>query len=338
MIYLNFHKIIALVAGILVFSAITGYMVFAWDEPPLALPWNLDAPINAGPEAQIKSGDLTVTELTTLGGKLYLNEDDSKGGDIERVNYIKAQDGLHLWSSAEDNACLDLDKGEKAIKLSTQAIEGVKIDGNGDMYISGLKNCFLEVNENGKIGCYEGTGAPGDDKFQSTQVEILHIGKNGSDSWTIIDEEGVIKVTAYVSARCSGYWENFKLYINGNLEKQLTANGYAECTWWGFHSCLRWECATDAKSRTWYYHIKQGDVIKLATSGSGSYCSGNASVYNLTFRRDRVEYVFSEEDILYYYDKDTSGEMEKATKQKQFAVPTSIAVTADGIPIIIIVE
>jgi hypothetical protein len=338
MIYLNFHKIIVLVAGILVFSAITGYMVFAWDEPPLALPWNLDAPINAGPDAQIKSGDLTVTELTTLGGNLYLNEDDSKGGDIERVDYIKAQDGLHLWSSAEDNACLDLEKGEKTIKLNTQGIEGVKVDGNGDMYISGLKDCFLEVNENGKIGCYEGTGAPGDDKFQSTQTKILDIGQIGSDSWTTIDEEGVIKITAYVSATGSGRWESFKLYINGNLEEQLSANGYAVCDWWGFYQCLRWKSATDAKSRTWYYHIKQGDVVKIATSGTCCCASGNAKVYKLTFRRDIVEYVFSEGDILYYYDKNTSGEMEKATKQLQFAVPTSIAVTADGIPITIITE
>ena len=93
------------------------------------------------------------------------------------------------------------------------------------------------------------------EEFQSDNTEeILHIGKSGSDSLTliegeevIVDGEGVIKVTANVSARCRGYWESFKLYINGEEKEQLTAHGYSVCTFWAFSSCMRWECKIETK-------------------------------------------------------------------------------------------
>ncbi|MCK4355048.1 hypothetical protein KAW43_01685 [Candidatus Parcubacteria bacterium] len=348
----NFQKIIILSSVILVSSAVIGYIVSAWDEPgdvpPNILPAdNIYELINISSDSQTKAGDLTVSALTVSDGHLYLNADGNKG-DIERADYIKGHNDLHLLSDtgAPTAASIYLDKEEEEIEFYTQGTERMKIDGAGDVHISGFNDCFLMANNDGKLMCYSGGAMPIGEEFQSDNTEeILHIGKSGSDSLTliegeevIVDGEGVIKVTANVSARCRGYWESFKLYINGEEKEQLTAHGYSVCTFWAFSSCMRWECKTETKSGTWYYHVKQGDVVEITTSGSGSYCSGSASVYNLTFRRETIDYVSSDGIILYYYDINSTGKMGKVFQRFEPTVPVSMAVTADGIPIKIVVQ
>ena len=97
--------------SIVIFSAILGYFVLAWDEPGSTPPGgNIDTPLNVGSTAQIKTGDLTVgddseTDLTIrenlivegstikvgtggagyvyLGNRGYYIGDDLGGSDIQ---------------------------------------------------------------------------------------------------------------------------------------------------------------------------------------------------------------------------------------------------------------
>jgi hypothetical protein len=343
----NFQKTIILFAVVLISSALLGYIIVsAWDEPgdvpPDILPGdNIYELINITSDFQTKAGDLTVSTLTVSDGHLYLNADGEKG-DIERADYIKGHDDLHLLSDAGATtaASIYLDKNEEEIEFYTDGAQRMKIDGAGDVHISGFNDCFLMANNDGKLMCYSGGTMPIGEEFQSEIEEILHIGKSGSDSLTliegegvIVDGEGVIKVVANISAYYYG-WVDFKFYINEEEKEHIRVSG-------GFRYDWPWhDYWWNSKSGTWYYHVKQGDVVKITTSRSNysGYCRGSASVYNLTFRREIVDYVSSDGIILYYYDVNSTGKMGKVFQRFEPTVPVSMAVTADGIPIKIVVE
>jgi hypothetical protein len=171
------------------------------------------------------------------------------------------------------------------------------------------------------------------EEFQSDNTEeILHVDNSGSDSWTIIDEEKIIKVAANIAAYGGG-WADFKFYINGEEKEHIRVSG-------GFRYDWPWhDYWWNYNSGTWYYHVKQGDVVEIVASRRlGYYCNGSASVYNLTFRREIVDYVSSDGIILYYYDINSTGEMGRVFQRFEPTVPVSMAVTADGIPIKIVVQ
>lgn len=329
MYFSKFQKTIALTGGVLVLSAAMGYIVFAWDGPTAEQPQeNTPTPINIGPVAQTKQGALAVFSLFASGDKVFLN-DDGEEGDIERVDYIKGQDGLYLDSDPFNIASVHLDNQNKEIKFSIKGDEKMKVDKNGKMHILKLSDCFLEVDEDGKIRCYVGGQIPDGDEFWPSQTEILHIDINASDSWTVPNEEQevVIKVAASISAYGSSTVADFKFYINGEEKEHISVSGGFRYDW-PWHDS--WE---NNNSGIWYYHIKQSDVVKITTSGTSYNTSASASVYKLRYKRDVIDYASCEGTILYYYDINSTGKMNEVENQYNPDVPVSVAITSDGLPI-----
>ena len=200
MSFTNFQKTIALLGGVLVLSVAVGYVVFAWDGPTQAPPdGNADAPINVGGDAQTKAGDLTVSELTTSGGKLYLNTAGSEG-DIERVDEIIGENDLQLRDSANETK-INLDVGDTGeIEFYTGGTERMVVDAGGELDITGLNliDCFLMVDEFGKVKCYEGFVLPGGDKLDTSPYISWQVGQNQCVEKTIGGmEDTVIKAYCY---------------------------------------------------------------------------------------------------------------------------------------------
>jgi hypothetical protein len=331
-----FQKTIALTSGVLVLSAAMGYIVFAWDGPTAEQPQeNTPTPINIGPVAQTKQGALAVSSLFASGNKVFLN-DDGEEGDIERVDYIKGQDGLYLDSDPFNIASVHLDNQNKEIKFSIKGEERMKVDKNGKMHILKLSDCFLEVDEDGKIRCYVGGQIPDGDEFWPSQTEILHIGINASDSWTVPNEEQevVIKVAANISAYGSSVATNFKFYIKRAGEEEYVEEERIAVSG-GFRYDWPWhDYWWNYKSGTWYYHIKQGDEVKIVTCTSCSCCANaSATVYKLRHKRDVIDYASCEGTILYYYDVNSTGKMNEVENQYNPDVPVSVAITSDELPI-----
>ena len=97
------NKLLPLVIGVTVLFLLVVFAISAWTGPPAAPPDpNAPAPINVSSDAQIKTGNLTVNNLTTAGGNLYLN--DSGEGNIWRANWIVGDGDLFLKSNAAENA------------------------------------------------------------------------------------------------------------------------------------------------------------------------------------------------------------------------------------------
>ena len=365
---INHQKIIALTIGVLVFTGAINYSVFAWTEPTVGPPNNnISAPINASSFAQTKTGDLTVLSLTTNGASPQI---DLLGGIIHKANYLIGHNDLQLYSDEADPASAKIDlglAGSDKIKFHTNNQERMRIEGNGDIYIDGLSDCFLEVSGDGKMQCYTPPGPAINKTFTSVKSTIFEINRSSDgtneDSHTVADDEAVTKITmnavsVYKSRESSScgfpapYIKSY-FYIKeaggtewGVARESLEFTPYCYVYYGFFDNYCR--CVAGSKSGEWYYHLKQGDEIKITTQvfeGSvfGDIISNlNSSVLaeNLTFNREITEYVSCEEgkDILYYLDANATGEMWKVRERYSPENPLLMTTTADGIPIGLIVQ
>ena len=226
------------------------------------------------------------------------------------------------------------------------------------------------MDGNGKLECYTG-GNPPDGKFRSTQAEIMNIARSSSgtseDFRVVINEEAVVKIavnaTSVQKYTNSPFCDSVAPYIKSHFyikrlgetewgEAEETLELTANC--WEYVPPFTWmdrqcRCEAGSKSEIWYYHLKQGDEIKITTQvweGSrplgGSFANLTSEVigYNLTFKRQIVNYVFTDSghNVLYYFDKNTTGGMNSSVEAYWIPTPASTAVTADNAPITIIRE
>jgi hypothetical protein len=339
MSFSKFQKTIALTSGVLVLSGAIVFIALAVWQGPTADPpdENVAAPINVGSDDQTKTGDLTV-------GNLFLDNGAGEG-NIENANQIIGYNDLHLWSGSSQKSTMYLDNAaanNEGIKFYTQGEERMIVGADGNIYMPGLTDCFLMVDDNGKVLCYSGEGPPGaEQEFQSILTEIEHLsitmplgsGSSLSDeyTYTVIDPEVVIKFYGYAwSSSYNMHAFYFLKYENLGLTPI-------------------WEMVNDTnetKSEIRYYHAKQGDKIKIGVGiekgGAGSHNrQGKAKAYLdilSSRRKDNITKITSTGDILYCYDVNYSGEMGKASLEHVSTVPSSIVATADGIPIKIVVE
>jgi len=105
------NRLVPLTIGVTILSLLVVFAISAWTGPPDVPPPagicpsgspGCDSPIHVGSDAQTKTGNLTVNNLTTAGGNLYLN--DSGEGNIWRANWIVGDGDLFLKSNAAENA------------------------------------------------------------------------------------------------------------------------------------------------------------------------------------------------------------------------------------------
>jgi hypothetical protein len=125
---LNFQRTIILTSGVLVLSIALG---------------NVSALLNTGNADQTKTGGLTVKELSL---------DDGTGkGDITNADDITGGNALSLHSKTSKSE-ISLDKGgAEGIKFYTGGSERMAVGDDGNLYIPGLTDCFLKVDDTGKI-------------------------------------------------------------------------------------------------------------------------------------------------------------------------------------------
>ena len=326
MSFTNFQKTIALTSGVLVLSVAVGYVVFAWDGPTQAPPdGNADAPINVGSDPQTKIGDLTVSELTASGGKIYLNNSGFEG-DIERVDQIIGENDLQLRDSADETK-INLDVGDTGeIEFYTGGQERMRIEKGGDLHKQGdlyvengdlhfpdltiapdFTGCFLEIDDDGKVKCYTGGGIPGGNVLSTAQVEVadidgFHEETKICDSYTVPvgDVEKVVRVHADINGKGWGLYQSFWFYING------VEQWYKHCDW----MCEQAGGYNISK----YYHVIGGDTFEVCVlEESFHLASASGTIYTLGAKRALVTHAFAEEpNILYWYDQAGRGEMSPA--------------------------
>lgn len=179
--YSNSQKAIALSVGTIAMVLFINLIVLAWTEPGSVPPaGNVSAPVNVGSTAQTKSGALAVTILTTSAGTLYLN-DPGEEGNLERVNNIIGYNDLFLKGNPTETASVNLAGNE--IKLWTNAINRMRIDNNGYIYLPGLTNCnTVDTNASGQLIC----GTDADTWKANTQAQEGYVtagGTNYSKVW-----------------------------------------------------------------------------------------------------------------------------------------------------------
>ena len=309
MSFTNFQKTIALTSGVLVLSVAIALVVLAWTGPTANPPaGNADAPINVGSDAQTKSGDLTVSTLTTSGGKLYLNNSGFEG-DIERVDEIIGYNDLQLRSDPTSKTEIFLDDGNQGIKLKHQGTDVLVIGDDDAVHLPDLTTapdftgCFLELDENGKVRCYTGGGIPGGNVLNTQEIlikEVLSPEESSAivcDSYTMSDADAdkkVIKVRAkHVSTAGGAAKGEFWFYIN-DIEVFYHSIPY---TWGTIWSPAR------------YHRVLGGDVLKICIK-SVYWPMSYAYMYTLDAKKADITHAFADEaKILYRHDADGRGEM-----------------------------
>ena len=343
MSFTNFQKTIALLGGVLVLSSAIVFIVIAapWQGPTANPPLNnADAPINVGGGAQTKAGDLTVSELTTSGGKLYLNNSGLEG-DIERVDEIIGENDLQLRSDPTSKTEIFLDDGDQGIKFKHQGTDVLVVGDDNAVHIPELTDapdfdgCFLEIDENGKIKCYTGGIPPGGDLLETSENELLYISWcefNDNDlSYTFAggdNKDKVIKIVYSLNAYRQDAF--FRFYVDdgtGEVE-------FIDDTSWG-------TSPLGTVIKTWYYHIPNmspSDVTIRVAVWSSLYRSGccaatshlQAWVYELNAKRGDVNWASSQGEILYYYYENTTGEMFVPTVSTDYihVPPVSVIISA----------
>jgi hypothetical protein len=82
-------KSFVLILGVLIMSFLVGYLVLAWDEPTAAPPGaNVDAPLNVDPDAQTKTGGLTIgTDGTGITAPISYDLDTTYYVDPANIGY-----------------------------------------------------------------------------------------------------------------------------------------------------------------------------------------------------------------------------------------------------------
>ena len=121
------QKFIPLTLGVLVMSVLIGYLVFAWIEPSQAPPGgNVLAPINMGPTAQIKTGNLTLPNL-------YLNAVANEG-NIYAIDQLIGYNDLRLKGRSDEGAPIYYGASEH--RFYTAGAERLRILNNGNIGIS----------------------------------------------------------------------------------------------------------------------------------------------------------------------------------------------------------
>ena len=309
MSFTNFQKTIALTSGVLVLSVAVGYIVIAapWQGPTANPPGdNADAPINVGSDPQTKAGDLTVSELTTSGGRLYLN-DSGFEGDIERVDEIIGENDLQLRDSADETK-IDLDVGDTGkIEFYTDGTERMVVDAGGELDITGLNliDCFLMVDEFGKVKCYEGFVPPGGDKLDTSPYISWPVGQNQCVEKTIGGlEDTIVKAYCYTAVwgpHSGGSHAYCRFYIDGSLMKQVESHVHYSSS------------SSETTIGTFYYNVTPGSVVKICTD-SGYYCekaTGNLSKIGSVRADIRYAFVAEGKHILRWYNEGSIGEMEE---------------------------
>ena len=368
----NSQKIIALTIGVLVLASAINYFAFAWNAPP-----SFFLPIDVSNNQQTKAGELTVAYLTTseidtTNNQVFLNTSGNEG-DIYNIDSIKGYDDMHLWSESTGKATVYLDETE-GIKFYTNSAERMVVGSDNNIYISdgSFENCFLRVNGSGKLECYIGSNPP-DGKFRSTQAEIMRLYVANStddppaenpveDFRVVINEEAVVKIASSLlsveritdgscSIAVSPYLKShFYIKESGSSAWDLKESLDLTIGCWTIHQFSPFgpdcKCGASSKLAIWYYHLKQGDEIKITTqvwennNREGNYANliSEVSGYNLTFKRQIANYVFTDSghNVLHYFDKNTTEKMNSSVEAYWIPTPASIAVTADDAPITII--
>jgi hypothetical protein len=352
MSFTNFQKTIALTSGVLVLSIAIGYVVIAasWTGPSANPPSdNAPAPINVGSDAQTKAGNLTVSALTTSGGKLYLNNSGFEG-DIERVDEIIGHNDLQLRDSADETK-IDLDVWDTGeIEFYTNSQERMRIEKDGDLHKQGdlyvengnlqiengdlhvpdlthvpdFTGCFLEIDEFGKVKCYTGGGIPGGDVLDTSEVQIARATRtvtSGGPFTTcdsviipVPDVEKVIRVYYKAYAAAGSCYGRVIFYIN-DVEQWRETSGFNG-------ACVE---------GSYYHHIYSGDTPKtLKICGEARYWgTGTGEIYTLGSLRADITHAFADGNILYWYDQAAIGEMNEAGPHYIGAhPPTSVIISA----------
>jgi hypothetical protein len=286
---LNFQRTIILTSGVLVLSiAVALVAVAAWTGPL----GNVSALLNTGNADQTKTGGLTVKELSL---------DDGTGkGDIINADDITGENDLFLHSGTMHSEILLDEDGGEGIKFYTGGSERMVVGDDGNLYVPGLEDCFLEVDDTGKVKCYTGGIVPGGNLLETTQVNVASasLTTNGfkCDSYTVQagDVEKVVRVYTSLSCRWKYSSTEFKFYINGAQQ------WYKKC---------RSACRSYQASK--YYHVTAGDVLKVCVyvTDYGLDPSAYGSIYTLGAKRELITHAFSDGNILYWYDQGATGEM-----------------------------
>jgi hypothetical protein len=197
---------------------------------------------------------------------------------------------------------------------------------DGNLYIPGLTDCFLKVDDTGKISCYAGGTIPGGNLLETTQVNVASASQSSDhscstggypccDSYTVPagDVEKVIRVYTSLNSYWKYSYAYFDFYING---------------------VKKWDEGCGATKRSYkgskYYHVVEGDVLKvcLKLTDHGSV-GAHGSIYTLGAKRELISHAFSDGNILYWYDQGAIGEMSPAGGHYIGAnPPTSVIVSA----------
>ena len=315
--FTNFQKTIALTAGVLVLSGAIAFVVIAWDGPSNPPPEsNAPAPINTGSAAQTKQGDLTV-------GKLSLNGVGDEGY-ITNVDKIIGYNDLRLRADTTEQTKIDIGVGDNDVKIYTGGgvDPTITVGADGNLYVPGLADCFLEVDENGKVKCYDGFIPPGGNKLDTSPYISWDVGENECVSQTIGGlEDTVIKAYCYTKVTGPSYGGSHaycRFYINDILTKTVESH------------LQYYESGTETNSATWYYNVRPGTAIKICTDSDDSDEEATGQLYKIGSVRADVRYAFVNEGehILRWYDEGIIGEMEVIGDDYVKEPPASVRISA----------
>lgn len=308
MFFTNFQKTIALTSGVLVLSVATALVVIAWTGPSADPPLNNALePLNVGSNAQVKTGDLTVGNLSLDGVGFE--------GSINNADLIIGANDLRLRADATEQTKIDLGVGAQEIKFYTNSQERVRIENDGDLYkegdlyvengnlyIKNLSDCFLEADATGKVKCNTGGTFPGGNVLETSQVKVAEVFANqagDTDTYTILagDAEKVVRVSLNIRIFGIIAVGNFRFYING-VE---TWHEYYTPTYVDYNGSK-------------YYHVRAGDVLKITAGIDGDPPAAvSSAIYTLKSKRGLITHAFADQPkILYYYDEGTIGQMDES--------------------------
>jgi hypothetical protein len=97
----KFQKFVLSALGVLVMSILVSYLVFAWTEPTASPPGgNVPAPINVGPQGQLKEGGLMIATNPTLTTGLIVQYGNVGIGTTNPIG--KLQVGAHIYDNNGD--------------------------------------------------------------------------------------------------------------------------------------------------------------------------------------------------------------------------------------------
>ena len=352
-------------------------------DPPPDQHQDISEFINVGSDSQEKAGSLSVANLITP--EMLLNtdtDDDHREGSINRIDRLKGDDtldGMYLGSNEFNDAEIYLDKTNQSLVFSNNSSESLKINNNG-VYISELESCVLSTDADGKIGCYSseppGTGYGGEtiilsiNKIDNTdnppdEYPVEDFCKIGSAESCGTDNEVVAKITMDLlsveritdgscSITVSPYLKShFYIKESGSSAWDLKESLDLTIGCWTIHQFSPFgpdcKCAAGSKSGEWYYHLKQGDEIKITAQvwepaffGPLANLRAKVSVGALGDIRPNPAqgFAYSDAEILYYYDPNTTGLMNiyntpEESGQYLFPIEQSTVFSVDGFPIFI---